>query len=122
VLVADDAQTTRSAMKGLLEEAGFEVVVAEDGAQALRLAAELTPALVMTDVEMRPVGGLELARRLKADPALRAVPLVMVTSLDSPAARAAGMAAGADHYLVKREVARDELVALLRRLAGLGPR
>jgi two-component system chemotaxis sensor kinase CheA len=122
VLVADDAQTTRSAMKGLLEEAGFEVVVAEDGAQALRLAAELTPALVMTDVEMRPVGGLELARRLKADPALRAVPLVMVTSLDSPAARAAGMAAGADHYLVKREVARDELVALLRRLVGLEPR
>ncbi len=122
VLVADDAQTTRSAMKGLLEEAGFEVVVAEDGAQALRLAAELTPALVMTDVEMRPVGGLELARRLKADPALRAVPLVMVTSLESPAARAAGLAAGADHYLVKREVARDELVALLRKLVGLEPR
>jgi two-component system chemotaxis sensor kinase CheA len=121
VLVADDAQTTRSAMKGLLEEAGFEVLVAEDGAQALRLAAERMPALVVTDVEMRPMGGLELARRLKADPALRGVPLVMVTSLESPAARAAGLAAGADHYLVKREVARDELVALLRKLVGLEP-
>lgn len=122
VLVADDAQTTRSAMKGLLEEAGFEVVVAEDGAQALRLAAELVPAVVVTDVEMVRVGGLELARRLKADPRLRSVPVVMVTSLESPEARAAGLAAGADAYLVKREVARDELVALLRRLAGAAER
>jgi two-component system chemotaxis sensor kinase CheA len=118
VLVADDAQTTRSAMKGLLEEAGFEVVVAGDGAQALRLAAEAPPSLVVTDVEMRPMGGLELARRLKADPRLRQVPVVMITSLDSGEARAAGLASGADVYLVKREVARGELVALLRRLAG----
>ncbi len=119
VLVADDAQTTRSAMKGLLEEAGFEVTVAADGAEALRLAAETPPALVVTDVEMRRVGGLELARRLKADPRLCLVPVVMITSLDSPEARAAGLAAGADAYLVKRDVARDELVALLRRLSGL---
>jgi len=118
VLVADDAQTTRSAMKGLLEQAGFEVVVAEDGAQALRLATESPPALVVTDVEMRRMGGLELARRLKADPRLRSVPVVMITSLESPQARAAGREAGADAYLVKREVARDDLVALLRRLAG----
>jgi two-component system chemotaxis sensor kinase CheA len=106
-------------MKGLLEQAGFEVMVAEDGAQALRLASESPPALVVTDVEMRRVGGLELARRLKADPRLRAVPVVMITSLDSPEARAAGLSAGAAAYLVKREVARDELVALLRRLVGL---
>jgi two-component system chemotaxis sensor kinase CheA len=105
-------------MKGLLEEAGFEVVVAEDGAQALRLATESPPALVVTDVEMRRMGGLELARRLKADPRLRSVPVVMITSLESQEARAAGREAGADAYLVKREVARDELVALLRRLAG----
>jgi two-component system, chemotaxis family, sensor kinase CheA len=118
-LVADDAQTTRLAMKGLLEEAGFEVTVAADGAEALRLASETAPTLVVTDVEMRRVGGLELARRLKADPRLRSVPVVMITSLDSPEARAAGLAAGADAYLVKRDVARDELVALLRRLAGL---
>jgi two-component system chemotaxis sensor kinase CheA len=118
VLVADDAQTTRSAMKGLLEEAGFEVTVAEDGAQALRLAAEAPPALVVTDVEMRGVGGLELTRRLKADPRLRSVPVVMVTSLDTPEARAAGLDAGADAYLVKRDLARHELVELLRRLAG----
>ncbi len=118
-LVVDDAQTTRSAMKGLLEEAGFEVTVAADGAEALRLASGTPPALVVTDVEMRRMGGLELARRLKADPRLRPVPVVMVTSLESPEARAAGLAAGADAYLVKRDVARDELVALLRRLVGL---
>ncbi len=120
VLVADDAQTTRSAMKGLLEAAGFEVAVAEDGAQALRLASESPPALVVTDVEMRGVGGLELTRRLKADPRLRAVPVVMITSLESPEARAAGLAAGADAYLVKREVERQQLVTLLRRLVGAG--
>ena len=119
VLVADDAQTTRSAMKGLLEEAGFEVVVAEDGTKALRLATETPPALVVTDVEMRPMGGHELARRLKADPRLGGVPVVMITSLEGPEARAAGLASGADVYLVKRDVARTELVALLRRLAGV---
>jgi len=119
VLVVDDAQTTRSAMKGLLEEAGFEVAVAEDGAQALRLVAEAPPALVVTDVEMRPMGGLELVRRLKADPRLHAVPVVMITSQEGAEARAAGLASGADLYLVKREVARHDLVALLRRLAGV---
>jgi CheY-like chemotaxis protein len=106
-------------MKGLLEEAGFEVVVAEDGTRALRLAAETPPALVVTDVEMRPMGGHELARRLKADPRLGRVPVVMITSLEGPEARAAGLASGADVYLVKRDVARAELVALLRRLAGV---
>jgi two-component system chemotaxis sensor kinase CheA len=116
VLVADDALTTRSAMKALLEIAGYAVVTAGDGEEGLALLRESGAQLVVTDVQMPRLDGLGFCRAVKADPALRQIPVVLVTSLDAPEDRAAGLEAGADGYVVKREVERGKLLELVRQL------
>jgi two-component system chemotaxis sensor kinase CheA len=115
-VVADDSLTTRSAMKSLLEIAGFSVLPAGDGEEAFALARDQGCQLVVSDVQMPRLDGLGLARRLKADPRLREVPVILVTSLDGAEDRAAGLDAGADGYLVKREVERGKLLELVRQL------
>jgi two-component system chemotaxis sensor kinase CheA len=116
VLVADDSLTTRAAVKGLLELAGYQVIAASDGEEALQLLRDQGAALVISDVQMPRLDGLGLTRRIKGDPALRATPVILVTSLDAPEDRLAGLEAGADGYLVKREVERGRLLELVRQL------
>jgi len=70
---------------------------------------------------MPRLDGLELTRRIRADQRLRSVPVILVTSLDSPEDRAAGLEAGADAYLVKREVERGMLLEMVRRLLPESP-
>jgi two-component system chemotaxis sensor kinase CheA len=116
IMVADDSLTTRSAMKALLEIAGYTVIAAADGEEAFAQLATANAALVVSDVQMPRLDGLGLTRRIKADPRLRATPVILVTSLDAPEDRAAGLEAGADGYLVKREVERGKLLDLVRQL------
>jgi two-component system chemotaxis sensor kinase CheA len=116
ILVADDSLTTRSAMKALLEIAGFTVIAAADGEEAWQLLATSGAQVVVTDVQMPRLDGFDLTRRIKGDPRLRSTPVVLVTSLDAPEDRAAGLDAGADGYLVKREVERGKLLELVRQL------
>lgn len=121
VIVADDSLTTRAAMKALLEIAGYAVLPAADGEEALQLLGAPGAQLVVSDVQMPGLDGLGLTRRIKADPRLRATPVVLVTSLDAPEDRAAGLEAGADGYLVKREVERGKLLELVRQLLPSRP-
>jgi two-component system, chemotaxis family, sensor kinase CheA len=116
IIVADDSLATRAAEKALLEIAGYEVLPAADGEEAWALARDPGCALVVTDVQMPRLDGFALTRRLKADPALARVPVVLVTSLDAPEDRAAGLRAGADAYLVKRDIQRGRLLELVRQL------
>jgi two-component system chemotaxis sensor kinase CheA len=116
IVVADDSLGTRSAVKAILEIAGFVVLPAADGEEALALARDPGCDLVVTDVQMPRLDGVSLTRRLRADPKLSHVPVVLVTSLDAPEDRAAGLAAGADGYLVKRDVQRGKLLDLVRQL------
>jgi two-component system chemotaxis sensor kinase CheA len=116
ILVVDDSLTTRSAMKAILEIAGYVVVPAADGDEALALLAQSACQLVVTDVQMPRMDGFTLTRRLKADPRLSSLPVIVVTSLDAPADRAAGLEAGADGFLVKRDVERGKLLELVRQL------
>jgi two-component system chemotaxis sensor kinase CheA len=116
IVVADDSLSTRTAAKSLLEIAGFAVLPAVDGQEALDIVREAGCDLVVSDVQMPKMDGLELTRRIKSDPRLARVPVILVTSLDAPEDRAAGLRAGADGYLVKREVARGGLLDLVRRL------
>jgi two-component system chemotaxis sensor kinase CheA len=106
--VADDSLTTRSAMKAILEIAGYRVVPASDGEEALRLLRQTPCQLVVTDVQMPRMDGLALTRHIKGEPALSTTPVIVVTSLEGPADRMAGLEAGADGYLVKREVERGK--------------
>jgi two-component system chemotaxis sensor kinase CheA len=116
VLIADDSLTTRAAMKAVLELAGFAVVPAADGEEAFALIRDQGCQVVVSDVQMPRLDGLALTRRLKADPRLRSIPVILITSLGSPEDRAAGLEAGADGYLVKREVERGMLLELVRQL------
>jgi two-component system, chemotaxis family, sensor kinase CheA len=116
VLVADDSLTTRSAMKALLEIAGYTVLAASDGEEAWQLLTTAGAQVVVTDVQMPRLDGFEFCRRIKADPRLRSIPVVLVTSLDAPEDRVVGLEAGADGYLVKREVERGKLLELVRQL------
>ncbi|TQF13543.1 hybrid sensor histidine kinase/response regulator [Myxococcus llanfairpwllgwyngyllgogerychwyrndrobwllllantysiliogogogochensis] len=116
ILVCDDALTTRFAMKSLLEIAGFPVVTAADGEEAWGILERTPCQLVVSDWQMPRLDGVGLARRIKSHPTLHSTPVILVTSLDSPEDRAAGLEAGADGYLVKREVERGKLLELVRQL------
>jgi chemosensory pili system protein ChpA (sensor histidine kinase/response regulator) len=118
VLVAEDSPLIRDAIQRELTRAGFEVSVAEDGEQALRLARESRFDAVSSDVTMPKMDGYELVRALRQEPHYRQIPIVMVTSKDARIDAMKGFDAGADAYLAKPAEA-DELVrtleALLRR-------
>ena len=99
----------------ILERAGFEVVTASNGQEGLDQVATSRPDIVLLDVMMPGIGGLEVARRLKADPVTRAIPVVLVSAKSGLEDVEAGMAAGADEY-VKKPFDPDDLVDLLERL------
>jgi two-component system chemotaxis sensor kinase CheA len=116
ILVVDDSLTTRAAMKAILEVAGFAVLPAGDGDEALAILRKTPCQLVVTDVQMPRVDGFALTRHIKEDARLRSIPVILITSLETPEHRAAGLQAGADGYLVKREVERGRLLDLVRQL------
>ncbi|MCY1076625.1 hybrid sensor histidine kinase/response regulator [Archangium lansingense] len=116
ILVCDDALTTRFAIKSLLEIAGYSVVTAGDGEEALGILERTPCQLVVSDWQMPRLDGIGLTRRIRAHPKLSHIPVILCTSLDSPQERAAGLEAGADGYLVKREVERGKLLDLVRQL------
>jgi len=116
ILVCDDALTTRFAIKSLLEIAGYSVVTAGDGQEALGILERTPCQLVVSDWQMPRLDGIGLTRRIRAHPRLSHIPVILCTSLDTPQERAAGLEAGADGYLVKREVERGKLLDLVRQL------
>lgn len=116
VLVVDDSPLTRELLVQLLESAGYQVVQAVDGAQAMDVLARETADIVVTDLEMPQVDGLELTRRLKAHATWRALPVVIVTTRGSEADRKRGMEAGADGYVTKGDLVRQDLVDVVGRL------
>ncbi len=116
ILVCDDSLTTRFAMKSLLEIAGYPVVTASDGEEAWEVLERTPCQLVVSDWQMPRLDGVGLTRRIRSHPTLNRTPVILVTSLDSPEERAEGLEAGADGYLVKREVERGKLLDLVRQL------
>jgi two-component system chemotaxis sensor kinase CheA len=114
VLVVDDSITTRTLEKNILEAVGFEVFVAVDGMEAWAQLAEIMPDVIISDVEMPQMNGLELARRVKSDPRTHDIPLILLTSLNKPEQREAGLTAGADAYLVKSRFDQNELLATIQ--------
>jgi two-component system chemotaxis sensor kinase CheA len=120
ILVCDDSLTTRFAMKSLLEIAGYPVIAAADGEEAFGILERTPCQLVVSDWQMPRLDGIGLTRRIRAHPRLSRLPIILCTSLDSPEERAAGLEAGADGYLVKREVERGKLLDLVRQLLPSG--
>ena len=101
IMIVDDDSTTRKILGMYVRQKGFDVVMAENGFNALEKLAVETVNLIMTDLNMPNMDGIELIRNLKADPAYAAIPVVMVTTEADEEERAKAMAAGAEAYLVK---------------------
>ncbi len=112
VLVVDDEPSARSGLEKLLRQEGWTVDVAADGLLALAAFAERPPDVVVTDLKMPNLGGMELLAKLRvADPSL---PVIVVTAFGDVSAAVAAMREGAEHYLVK-PVDFDELLVVLER-------
>jgi two-component system chemotaxis sensor kinase CheA len=110
VLVVDDSITTRTLEKNILEAVGFEVHVAIDGQEAWSRVAEIAPDVIVADVEMPHMDGLELCRRIKTSDSLKHLPVILLTSLSKPEQREAGLKAGANAYLIKSRFDQGELL------------
>ena len=116
VLVVDDSITTRTLEESVLSAAGLDVVTAVDGADGWRIVQEGNIDLVISDVEMPRMDGLELCETIRASERFRSLPVVLVTSLDRPEHRERGLQAGADAYITKGTFDQDVLLATARRL------
>jgi class 3 adenylate cyclase len=115
ILVVDDNEANVDILETRLTTKGFEVVVARDGEEALAKAREHTPDLILLDIMMPKVDGLEVARRLKADRSLPFMPIILVTAKAETRDIVAGLDAGGDEYLTK-PVDQAALVARVRSL------
>lgn len=116
VLVVDDSPLTRELLVSLLEAVGYVIVQATDGARALEVLGRERVDCVVTDLEMPNVDGLELTRRLKSHPSFARLPVVIVTTRGSEQDRRRGMEAGADGYVTKGDLVRQDLVDVVGRL------
>ena len=113
ILVVDDIADNVEILRMRLESLGYEIVVAEDGEQALAVVRETLPDLILLDIMMPKIDGLEVVRRLKADPTLPFIPVILVTAKAGQKDVVAGLDAGGDDYLTK-PIDHGALVARVR--------
>jgi two-component system, chemotaxis family, sensor kinase CheA len=116
ILATDDSIATRTLIKTLLESAGYRVLTAVDGLQALNVLANNRVDLVISDVQMPNMNGFELTKAIKSRPNLSHLPVVLVTSLGSDEDIAQGLAVGADAHIVKKDLTRGELMKTINQL------
>jgi two-component system, chemotaxis family, sensor kinase CheA len=119
ILVVEDSFMVRELQRSILEAAGYRVVTARDGRDALAaIRRDPQIALVMTDLEMPELDGIELTRAIRADPARASLPVVIVTSHGAEDDRRRGIEAGADAYMAKRSFDQQALLSTVERLVG----
>jgi two-component system, cell cycle response regulator DivK len=101
ILVVDDHEDNRRILRDLLRSAGYEVVEATTGEDGVAAAKARKPDLILMDIQLPGIDGYEATRRIKADDALRRIPLIVVTSYALSGDDAKALAAGADAYVAK---------------------
>jgi two-component system phosphate regulon response regulator PhoB len=122
ILVVEDEADLRLVLQFNLSENGHEVLVAETGAQGLRLALENKPDLVLLDLMLPDIGGLDVCRQLKMGPQAIKTAVLMLTARGEEGDRVVGFQSGADDYVVKPFSVRELMLrvdAILRRTAGV---
>ncbi|MFZ2651554.1 MAG: response regulator [Burkholderiaceae bacterium] len=117
ILIADDEQNIVISLDYLMKRAGFDVIVANDGEEALRKFAELPPDLVLLDAMMPRKSGFEVCQAIRSHPEWQATKVIMLTAKGRETEMAKGMALGADAYVTKPFSTMD-LVAMVKRMLG----
>jgi two-component system, cell cycle sensor histidine kinase and response regulator CckA len=118
ILIVDDNEANRQTLESLLDNPELQLHYAADGPTALSMAAELQPDLVLLDIMMPGMNGFEVCTRLRADPQLAEVPVILITALDDRESRLRGIEAGADDF-VTRPFDRSELRLRIRGILRL---
>ncbi len=118
IMVVDDSITVRRVTQRMLLREGYRVVMAADGLQALEKLADELPVVVLSDIEMPRMDGFDLARNIRGDARLKALPIIMITSRIAEKHREHAKELGVDHYLGK-PYSEDELMGLVRYYCSL---
>jgi two-component system, chemotaxis family, sensor kinase CheA len=116
VLVVEDSITSRMLLKGILETANYQVKTAVDGIEAFTALREEKFDLVVSDVEMPRMNGVDLTAKIRADKGLAELPVVLVTALESRQERERGIDVGASAYIIKSSFDQSNLLEVVRRL------
>jgi two-component system cell cycle response regulator DivK len=101
ILVVEDQEDNRRILRDLLTSAGYQLLEANDGAQGIAVAEAHRPDLILMDVQMPILDGYEATRRIKANPELSAIPIIIVTSYALSGDEDKARAAGCDAYMAK---------------------
>ena len=101
VLIIDDSNTIRRSAELFLKQAGYEVILAEDGFDALSKIADHQPRVIFVDIMMPRLDGYQTCALIKQNPKLKSTPVIMLSSKDGVFDRARGRLAGSDRYLTK---------------------
>jgi twitching motility two-component system response regulator PilH len=115
ILVVDDSPTERHFLTDLLSKNGYDTITAESGEEAIAVAKEQLPDLVLMDVVMAGMNGFQATRTISRDPATQHIPIIMCTTKDQETDKVWGMRQGAHDYLVKPV----DQAALLAKIAAL---
>ena len=116
-LVVEDFEDSRFMMRRLLEMSGYDVLEASDGEQAVQMAVEARPVLILMDLSLPKLDGLEATRKIRQKKGLKRIPIVAVSAHDSPESRSEALEAGCDEYVTK-PIDFDHLHSLLRRFVA----
>lgn len=101
ILIADDNENIREALTYLLEDEGYKLWLAKDGADALKQVRELRPDILFLDIMMPVINGYDVCRAIKADPVLKDTYVIMLTAKGQVAEQERGKEVGANEYIVK---------------------
>jgi len=118
ILIVEDNVQNRLLMVDILKIHGYEIIEARDGMEGIQFAREHKPDLILLDMQMPVMDGLEAARRLKADPGTRLIKILAITSFAMKGDRERILAAGCDEYMAK-PIDTRQLPVVIRRLLGL---
>jgi two-component system, cell cycle response regulator DivK len=101
ILVVEDQEDNRQILRDLLTSGGFDMIEAENGADAITAAQANRPDLILMDIQLPILDGYEATRRIKADPALKSIPIIVVTSYALSGDEDKARRAGCDDYVAK---------------------
>lgn len=116
ILIVEDEAAILYAMQAKLRVAGFQVVTADDGEKAWRFLETMLPDLIVLDVVLPKIDGLELLKRIKNDERLQHLPTVIVTNLTDDETRKRGLELGANDFIIKVEYNLDEIALRIQKL------
>lgn len=119
ILVVEDAQLFRAMYEDKLKMEGYEVWTAADGLEGLKLAREVIPDLILLDLVMPRMGGLEVLKRLKSDPRTKDIPVVVLSNLEDAEGVKEAIEQGAEDFLRKTTSSPAEVTAKIKKLVTL---